>query len=113
VIVWLVILIASYRSGGDMWDNPRYRAMLAGLQIALAAWTWIEYRRTADAGLRRLLVAIGLILVWFLPWYLMRYIHLPWPVTDEIKVLGLGIASAVLYWIWDWAGSDKKEAGGG
>jgi len=113
VIVWLVILIASYRSGGDMWDNPRYRAMLVGLQIALAAWTWIEYRRTADAGLRRLLVGICLILVWFLPWYLMRYVYLPWPVTDEIKVLGLGIASAALYWIWDWAGSDKKEVGEG
>ena len=108
VIVWSVILIASYRSGGDMWDNPRYRAMLAGLQIALAAWTWVEYRRASDPLMRRLLVAIAIILAWFLPWYLMRYIHLPWPVSDEVKVLGLGIASAVLYWIWDWAGNNKR-----
>ena len=48
-------------------------------------------------------------LAWFLPWYLMRYVHLPWPVTDEIKVLGLGIASALLYCIWDWARTQKRR----
>ena len=86
-----------------MWDNPRYRAMFAGPAIALAAWAWVQYRLTADAWLRRALVGIALVLAWFLPWYLMRYVYLPWPVTDEIKVLGLGIASALLYCIWDWA----------
>jgi hypothetical protein len=107
IVVWMVILVASYRSGADLWDNPRYRAMFAGPAIALAAWAWVQYRLTADAWLRRALVGIGLVLAWFLPWYLMRYVHLPWPVTDEIKVLGLGIATALLYCIWDWAGSQK------
>ena len=109
VIAWLVILIASYRSGGDMWDNPRYRAMFAGPQIALAAWAWVDSRQVKDPLFRRALVSIALVLVWFLPWYLMRYIHLPWPVTDEIKVAGLGIASAVLYWLWDWAGAQPPS----
>jgi hypothetical protein len=84
--------------------------MFAGPAIALAAWAWVQYRLTADAWLRRALVGIGLVLVWFLPWYLMRYIYLPWPITDEIKVLGLGITTALLYWIWDWAGTQKIPA---
>lgn len=110
LVVWLVILIASYRSGGDMWDNPRYRAMFAGPQIALAAWAWVQSQRNPDPNLRRALVAIGLVLAWFVPWYLMRYIHLPWPVSDEIKMLGLAVTSAMLYWIWDWSGSAKSPA---
>ncbi len=112
LVVWLVILVASYRSGGDMWDNPRYRAMFAGPQIALAAWTWVRYRRTGDANLRRALTAIGLILAWFVPWYLMRYIHLPWPVSDEIKMLGLAIVTAAMYWLWDWSRPPKKPPEG-
>ena len=107
IVVWTVILVASYRSGADLWDNPRYRAMFAGPAIALAAWAWVQYRLTADAWLRRALVSIGLVIAWFLPWYLMRYVYLPWPITDEIKVLGLGIATALLYCIWDWAGAQK------
>ena len=109
ILVWMVILVASYRSGADLWDNPRYRAMFAGPAIALAAWAWVQYRLTADAWLRRALVGIGLVLAWFLPWYLMRYVYLPWPITDEIKVLGLGITTALLYWIWDSAGGQKSD----
>jgi hypothetical protein len=108
IVVWIVILAASYRSGADLWDNPRYRAMFAGPAIALAAWAWVQYRLTADPWLRRALVGIGLVMAWFLPWYLMRYVYLPWPITDEIKVLGLGIATALLYWLWDWAGAQKS-----
>lgn len=103
LVVWLGILIASYRGGGDQWDNPRYREAFAGLQVALAAWAWTAQRTRPDPWLRRALVAAGLILAWFLPWYLRRYVYLPWPVEDLFKTLGLGIASAVLYWIWDWA----------
>jgi hypothetical protein len=49
------------------------------------------------------LVGVGLVLAWFLPWYLHRYLLLEWVVLDVFKTFGLGIASAVLYWIWDWA----------
>lgn len=108
IVVWIVILAASYRSGADLWDNPRYRAMFAGPAIALAAWAWVQYRLTADPWLRRALVGIGLVIAWFVPWYLMRYVYLPWPITDEIKVLGLGIATALLYWLWDWVGAQKS-----
>lgn len=103
LVVWLGILIASYRGGGDMWDNPRYRVVFASLQIALAAWAWSGQRRFADAWLRRALVGVTLVIAWFIPWYLRRYTPLNWPVVDFFKTLGLGIASSILYLIWDWS----------
>lgn len=107
-VVWGVILIASFRGGGDPWDNPRYRAMFAGLQVAMAAWVWVAQRRQPDPWLRRILAGAALILAWFLPWYLRRYLYLPWPVVDFFKTLGLGVFSAILYWLGDWAGASRR-----
>jgi hypothetical protein len=107
--VWIVILLASFRGGGDQWDNARYRAAFASLQVALAAWVVIDQRRTSDAWLRRILVGTALILAWFIPWYLRRYVYLPWPIASFYLTLGLGILSAVLYGFWDfWRG--KRDA---
>jgi len=107
--VWVVILVAAFRGGGDAWDNPRYRMAFAGLQVALGAWIVVEQRRQPDAWLRRVLVGAGLVLLWFAPWYLRRYIHLNWPIADLFATLGLGLASAALYWIADWAMVEKKK----
>jgi hypothetical protein len=103
IIVWIVILVASFRGGGDMWDNPRYRAMIAGLQAALVGWAWIEHRRVSDSWLRRTLISALAIIAWFLPWYLRRYTSLTWPVVDLFKTLGLGFTTAFLLIIWDWS----------
>jgi hypothetical protein len=107
---WLAILAASFRGGGDPWDNPRYRAAFAGLQVALAAWAWMEQRRQPDPLLRRVLAGLGLILAWLMPWYLRRYIHINWPVEDFFKSLGLGAASAALFWLADWVSPRRKGA---
>lgn len=104
LVVWSGILIASFRGGGDMWDNPRYRVAFSGLQVALVAWVWYWQRRQPDPWLRRILVGAGIMLVWFLLWYMRRYYPaFPWPVEDLFITVGLGVASAVLYFIWDWA----------
>jgi len=102
LIVWAGILIAAFRAGGDPWDNPRYRAIFAGLQIGLAAWVVIQQRRAQAPWLRRGVVSIALIMAWFLPWYLRRYTPLDWPVVNVFKTLGLGVASAAIYVLWDW-----------
>ena len=111
LVVWGVILAAAYRAGGDQWDNPRYRVAFASLQVALAAWVWVEQRRAPDAGLWRVLIAAGWVLVWFLPWYLRRYTGLDWPVVDVFKTFGLGLASAFLYTLADWARAHRRDAG--
>lgn len=109
LVAWLAILAASYRAGGDEWDNSRYRVAFASLLAGLVAWVWMEQIRGQDAGFRRTLVGVGLFLAWFLPWYLQRYLHIPWPVGDIFKTLGLGIASLVLFVLWDWARTDLKR----
>lgn len=106
--MWGIVLLASFRSGGDQWDNPRYRAAFAALQIGLVAWAWIDQHRKPDPWLRRLLWGVGSVLVWFIPWYLNRYSGLPWLARDLIKTLGLGLATTVLVWIADWARSSPE-----
>ncbi len=105
MVMWAYILIASYRGGGDLWDNPRYRAIFLGIQVALAAWAWAKQRELKDPWLRRAIGAAAMIVLWFIPWYLRRYAALPfgWSVVDLPDVLGLGFISAALFAIWDWA----------
>jgi hypothetical protein len=108
LVVWLGILVASFRAGGDMWDNPRYRAAFAGLQVALAAWVWLEHRQRANPWLRRVLIGSALALIWFLPWYIGRYhVAFNWPVGDLFKTIGLGLATAFLFILWDWSREDR------
>lgn len=103
ILVWFVITTSAYRGGGDQWDNPRYRVVFVGLQVALAGWVWAEQQRNPDPWLRRILVGMGLVFAWFIPWYLRRYsFTFTWPVVDLFKTLNLGLISAILYWIWDW-----------
>lgn len=109
LIIWLGILLASLRAGADLWDNPRYRAMFTGLQVALAAWTWVDQRRSGNPWFRRVLVGIGIYFIWILLWYLQRYTALPWPVSDLFKTLGLGVFTALLYGFWDWIRSMPKK----
>jgi hypothetical protein len=102
-LLWAIILVAAFRSGGDQWDNPRYRATFASLQIILSAWALARHAEAPDPWFKRLLVGAGLTFAWFLPWYLRRYYGFPWEVIDPFKTLGLGLASAALYWLWDLA----------
>ena len=99
---WVFILIASFRGGGDLWDSPRYRSAFAGIQLALAAWALVRQAESRDPWLKRAIVGAGLMMAWFAPWYLRRYADFDWPVVELQHVIGLGLASAVLYAIWDW-----------
>jgi hypothetical protein len=105
LVVWLVILVAAFRGGSDMWDNPRYRAIFLCLQIGLAAKILVEDRRAHDPWLRRALLLAGAILAWFLPWYVQRYLGIGWTVTDPFRILGLGVFSGALLVIADWVRS--------
>lgn len=107
LIVWIGIVIASYRGGADLWDNPRYRATFAGLQAALVAWTWIEHRRLKDPWLRRIMLGVIGFILWLLPWYMQRYTIFTWPIENILVTLGLGILTACLLIFFDWARTKK------
>lgn len=109
IIIWLAILIASLRGGGDQDDNPRYRATFASIQISLAAWAWVQQKRTADPIFRRAAVTLGFIFFWSLVWYLRRIYPIPLGVADPFKTIGLGLACGVLYSIWDWARGYRRD----
>jgi hypothetical protein len=111
--VWLTLLIAAFWGGGDQWDNPRYRVSFIALQVPLAAWVVAEQLRQPDPWMRRGITAVGLALLWFVPWYLRRYTTFDqifgWQVVDLFKLMGLGVATAVLYVVWDLAGGAPKN----
>jgi len=109
LIVWFIILLAAFRGGSDMWDNPRYRATFSSLQIVLVAWAMVELRRSSDPWFWRAIITGAAIMGWFIPWYLQRYYSIGWQISDPFKTLGLGISTGILLCIWDWARMKGKN----
>ncbi len=100
--VWVGVLVASMRGGADLWDNPRYRALLTAPQLLLAAWVWVRYRQHQEGWIKHVAIALGLILLWFIPWYLRRYTSFYWPLSDFYLTMGLGVTSALIYGLIVW-----------
>ncbi len=74
VILWL--LLSSLRAGGDMWDNPRYRLALL-VPIACVSGLSFNYGlRQKDHWFIRILLAELIFNLFFLQWYLSRYLNL-------------------------------------
>ena len=109
LVSWIVIILAAFRAGADPWDNVRYRAAFAGLQIALAAWGWVSYRCSPDPWFKRAFILVISVLAWFVPWYLRRYIYLQWPISSPISTLGLGVFTAALLILFDWMLTRRKK----
>ncbi len=107
--LWLAVLlgmlVADYRGAADQWDNPRYRATWAVWQVVLVAWVWVSARQHRDPWLRRLIGGVAALFFWFLPWYLSRYTAFPWPEWDPFRPAALGLVSALMFALWDWARS--------
>jgi hypothetical protein len=90
------ILIAALRSGGDLWDNPRYRVVFISLQSVLAAWVWVVQRSSNNPWLKRAVVGLGIILVWFIPWYLQRSDLINWPIDNVFVTLAFGFVTVLI-----------------
>jgi hypothetical protein len=99
IAVWMGILIAALRSGGDLWDNPRYRAVFISLQVVLVAWVWYSQRESKNPWLLRIVLALGIILAWYIPWYLQRSDKIFWPIDNVFETLGFGLASVVILYL--------------
>ena len=112
MLLWgnlIVMLVAAYRAGGDLWDNPRYRAGFAAFQLALAAWALVQQRKQQDPWLRRILVLVLIQIFWLVIWYLPRYLAVPWGVTGAMKMVGVGIVTGGLYLLGEWVKGQPNE----
>jgi hypothetical protein len=98
----MVMLVAAYRAGGDMWDNPRYRAGFAAFQLVLATWGLKQQRKQQDPWLRRIIVLVLIQIFWLMMWYLPRYVAVPWQVGKALDMVGLGFVVSGLYLLWEW-----------
>lgn len=110
LVIWFVLIIAAYRGGGDLWDNPRYRVSSIGLQGLLAGWLWVRIKHEPDPLLKRTVILIGSVLLWFIPWYLRRYTPWDLPVEDVFKTLTLGLITAMHLWLIDWVREQRKSS---
>jgi 4-amino-4-deoxy-L-arabinose transferase-like glycosyltransferase len=105
IVVWMGILIAALRSGGDLWDNPRYRVVFISLQVVLVAWAWYAQRENKNPWLWRMVLGLAIILAWFVPWYLQRSDQIIWPIDNVFETLGLGLVSVVVvFLVLHWRG---------
>ncbi len=74
VVAWS--LLSSFRAGGDLWDNPRYRTLMLPWLAMLAAWALVIARQQRDVWLTRLLACEGIFLFIFGLWYANRSFRL-------------------------------------
>ncbi len=102
---WAWILVASFRAGGDQWDNPRYRLILLFFQALLAGQAWLYWRASRNVWFGRVLLIEGGFLVVFGYWYAGRYSGwLVWRISlSAVLIIILGISLVILFggWLWD------------
>lgn len=97
VAAWTVI--SSLRAGGDLWDNPRYRALFIPWIALLAAWAWNTARSLRDGWLWRCYAVMGIFLVFFTNWYLYRTFNYGILIGFWQMILAIvGLSAVVLGW---------------
>jgi hypothetical protein len=90
-----ISLAVSYRSAGDLWDNPRYRASFIIVLAGVAGWAWSHASVPGRPWLKRFFIMEAAIMGLFLQWYLGRYYGLP--LLGLYPTLMLILAFTVLY----------------
>jgi len=98
-ITWGWILITALRGGGDLWDNPRYRAILFLWQAILAANVWDWWRTSRNPWFMRVLAMELVFLMIFGQWYASRYFYLG-SQLPFIQMMAIIIGSWVLIFFW-------------
>jgi hypothetical protein len=102
VIVLGWSLLSSFRAGGDLWDNPRYRTLLLPWLALLASWAYFTARQYRDVWLARLLVCEGVFLLTFGVWYANRSyrLGLDFSFFQVAVITGIlcGLVLAAGYW---------------
>lgn len=112
---WTWILVASFRAGGDQWDNPRYRLILIFFQALLAGQVWVHWRASQDAWFGRVLAIEGVFLLVVGYWYAGRFSGWTIPYIS-LPIAGVIVLLSTLViltggWLWDrkHRGTHKQE----
>lgn len=96
-------LLSSFRAGGDLWDNPRYRTLLLPWLAMLAAWAFHSARQYRDVWFTRLVFCEGIFLAVFSLWYANRSFRLELPFSFLQAVAATVILCAVVllagFWV--------------
>lgn len=108
IMVWVGVIIASARAGGDQWDNPRYRTVFLPWMAASAAWALHYARQTKDRWLLRGFLIEGIFLAFFTQWYLSRYYQFM-PRFELWQMVGLISILSLVVIIFGWL-KDRKQA---
>jgi hypothetical protein len=77
-LVWVVV--SSYRAGGDIWDNPRYRTILLPWLALVAGWAWDWALTRKNPWLGRIYLMEGLAVLLITNLYLTRYTKVGIPI---------------------------------
>jgi hypothetical protein len=111
LFTWM--LVASLRAGGDLWDNPRYRALLIPWFALLVGWCWQRLREGHLAWFMRWVGVVLVFFIVFLLWYMYRYQVIKEYIGffDMIKVILAGWAAILLTGLPDlvrWVRAKRK-----
>jgi hypothetical protein len=103
LIVWSWIVVAAIRGGGDMWDNPRYRMVISGVQTGLVAWALFVRKETQDPWFKRFVVFVGIIILFFLAWYIDRkVVNYGFPIIQLNALVVISLICGAVYITIDW-----------
>lgn len=101
-LVWLTAILASYRLAGDLWNNPRSRAVFLPIQLAVVGWAWVHARRSNSPWLARTAWLVGGSTLIFLQWYAGRYYQTPQLNLNQtvlaVAVYSIGLLGGALLW---------------
>lgn len=102
-LVWVWILIAALRGGGDQWDNPRYRVMLLPWIALLSALAFKQISSAAKRWFWRICAVEGILLLIFGHWYVWRYLNIGFNIgIRNTLILAIGLSVLVVFGDWFW-----------
>jgi hypothetical protein len=107
--IWVWMLIAAVRGGGDQWDNPRYRVILLVWMAMLAAQAFFAVKSAAARWFWRIVAVEVIILLVFGHWYSWRYLNFGYNLGIR-NTLALAIGLSVLVVAGDWLWQRFKPA---
>ncbi len=106
ILLWVWIIIAAVRGGGDQWDNPRYRVILLAWLALLASQAFYAVK---TRWFWRIVWVESIILVIFTHWYAWRYLGFGFNLgIRNSLLLALGVSILLVGGDLLWQGQKRR-----